>query len=186
MGNGRIYRQFALVLGSGILILGFQNCAKTAGGSRTGGGSSSSLGVVVGPTSQYTKLTFDPALESAVQKTSSGTVSIEADLSTGTINYKDSSNSSTKSCALDTDREQKLKQLLSVGRVCHPDVGAADAVHCLAVSLADIKLASADGSDTVLLRKPLCSNGTFLCDGDDDILRAEIQDLLTNRPVGCQ
>jgi hypothetical protein len=175
-----------MVLGTTLLMMGFQNCGKVggAGSSVSGAGISNSgtlagTGVVVGTTASYSQLTFDPNLElSTPQKTATGSTAVNVDLNQGTIVYR--TGSAVKTCVLDVDREQKLKSVISVARVCHPEKPADGAVSCMAVSLADIKLANATDSDSVLLRKVTCSSGTFLCDGADDALRSILQDLLTN------
>jgi hypothetical protein len=177
MEFSRIYRQWSVVVGLGVLLIGFQNCAKAPG--TDAGATGLSQGLVIGVTSQFTKLTFDPQLESRLQKTGDSSTALDIDLDSGSVVYREGS--ASKTCRLDGEREQELRRLLSAGRVCKlPEVS----VSCMALSLADIKLASAD--DSVLLRKPLCNNGTYLCDGDDDTLRGIIQDLLTHPLVNCQ
>lgn len=184
MKPSRFFRQATMVLGATVLMVSFQNCGKVGA---PGMNSSSSLGggtgVVVGTTASYSQLTYDPNLEnSRPQKTGAQTVALDLDLDQGTIVYR---SATMKTCRLDVEREQKIKEIISIGRICHPEQPAAGTVSCMAVSLADIKLANA--SDSVLLRKTVCSSGTYLCDGVDETLRTLLQDLISN-PVtdSCQ
>jgi len=174
-----------MLMGATLLMVGFQNCGKVgaAGMSSTGTvGTGSQSEVVVGATAAYSKLTYDPNLElGRPQKLPTGSSAFDLDLDQGTIVYR---GADLKSCKLDVEREQKIKRIISLARICHPEKPAAGIATCMAISLADIKLESA--SDSVLLRKVVCASGTFLCDGEDESLRSILQDLITNPATSCQ
>jgi hypothetical protein len=183
MKNSRFSRQLKIILGSGCLILGFQNCAKSKLSSGADAGLSQGVSEVTGVTSQYSKVTYDINMElGAGIASASSSEAVDVDLDQGLVIFR--SRAGQKSCALDVSREQKLRGLLSVGRVCkvRPPEGAAV---CMAISLADIRLANSN--DSILLR-PIgsCFNGIFLCDGDDQILREILADIIKNKPSACQ
>ena len=179
MEFSRIYRQWTLILGSSFLMIAFQNCAKAPASSNALGGTSSGV-TVLGATSSYSKVTYDPNLEG---RTGAVAQHLDIDLDAGTVA------SGGKTCQLDVSRGQRLKALLSVGRVCQPDHSQdpTGVVNCLAISLADIKLADSSGAESVLLNKVTCGNGTYLCDGDDAELRSIIADLIAHPVItNCQ
>lgn len=173
-------------------VIAFQNCAKPPGsqpasqsGSEPVGGTSDGS-KVVGTTTSYNHVVFDPNLETSVANKTQVTVSkrLEIDIDTGQMVLSVLNPSISVQCQIDVDRGQRLKSLLSISRVCEPGPLPAGVVSCLALSMADLKLSNP--SRSLLLRRPLCNAGTFLCDGNDEKLRALLADLRDNPPVDCQ
>ena len=158
------------------LVLAFQNCAQK--GALTADATGDAHEQVIGTTSSYTKVVYDRRLES-VNAPDGGQPRIELDLSAGEVQIRDAAG--TRVCALDEARLGSLRALLAQSHVCKPAPPASGSVQCMAIGLADIELSSASG-ESVQLRPPVCSQGTFLCDGNDKILRELLVDLASNSP----
>jgi hypothetical protein len=160
------------------MLVAFQNCGKVAApsGEPMGGPGDSKSQTVIGSTASYKKIVYSPLLEF---NGSAGGVSLDID--TGIISL--SIAGTTKSCTLDTVRLSGARQILQTSEVCRPGPLPPGMVSCLAIGAADIELSNATA--LVQLRPVICNSGTFLCDGNDALLRSLISDLETNPPAGC-
>lgn len=152
------------------LVLAFQNCAKSR--SASGVNASDNLNAneqVIGPTASYTKVTYDPRLE-ALNAPAIGP-RLDIDVEAGEV--KISVDNQSTICPLGEADLGALKAVLAQSQVCMAGPSESG-VQCQAIALADIELASEDGA-SVQLRPVVCNHGTFLCGGNDQVLR----DLLT-------
>lgn len=152
------------------LLLAFQNCAKNQSATSTAENASEQ---VIGSASSYTKIVYDPRLESRYEALPA--TRVELDLKAGRVTVND------VACELDEARLGSLRALLAQSNVCRPAPPPPNFASCMAIGLADIELSGERGT-AVQLRPLVCNNGTFLCDGNDKILREILKDLEQNSP----
>lgn len=167
----------------GLVTIPFQNCSKT------GQSSSSSpwtnvpekrSDTVVGLAQNFNKISYRPMRET-FNLGFGLDPDLELNLDSGQLNI---SNGAAKiSCVLETRRLQSLRDLIAQSKICQPAPLPSGGVSCLAASLPDIELSN--GTTTVELSPLICNSGTYLCDGNDDILRNEIQSLLSEMSQAC-
>ena len=154
------------------LVLAFQNCAKNQSAPSTAAGAAAAE-EIIGPASTYTKIVYDRHLE--VARPDEDSPRLELDLNGGRLSIDGAA------CALDETRLSSLRALLAQSSVCKPAPLAPGMAACMAIGLADIELSAGSG-ESVQLRPLICHNGTFLCDGNDKILREILNDLALNSP----
>lgn len=168
-----------LILSSALLLLGgFQNCGKSGNSAPSGPASGSASESVIGTTSAYKKIVYDPALELSV---SLPNTHLEVDVDAGTLSLALAS--ATLQCTVDAVRLAALKELLATSKVCVPGPLPEGSVSCMAISGADVELT--DGVSSVQLRRIVCNSGIFLCDGNDEKLRDILADFRANPPASC-
>jgi hypothetical protein len=176
MLNGRTIRQAGIILGFGLTVTLFQNCAKHQGGLQAAGIANPSSGVQVIATSSYSKVAFNS------QGIPGASADLQIDFDAGTVNsschYGIASDGNPSDVNL-----AALKSLLSNARVCQPAALTGDQVSCMGMSVPDIDLGS--GANSISLARLFCNTGTFLCDGDDEVLRGLLANLKAH-PAACQ
>ena len=133
---------------------------------------------VVGQSSGYTKVTYDPQIEYSL---AASTGHVGLDLGTGALEIV--LDTKTYNCTIDATRLQAIRTLIENSQICEPGPLPPGSVSCMAIASADIELSNT--SQSVLLRREACNNGTFLCGDNDANLRNLINDLKTNLPAGC-
>lgn len=168
-----LFRILALTL----TLLAFQNCAENPSGQDRQPFSPSEK--VIGPTANFNRIAFDPNLEFAIVP---GVRRLDIDISTDSMTLSDKTVGS-KSCPIDSSRALALESIITNSHICEPGPLPDGMSVCMAIGIADIKLANS--SESILLRPLICQSGTWLC-GDKDIqLRQLLVDLRDNPPLGC-
>lgn len=165
-----------------VMMIGYQNCAKAPTSQENNPFVEQEK--VIGTTSQFHKVVFDPALELGSLQKSADSKRVEIDVSGGALKIISGPSSQVSQCSVDVDRLQQLKSLLSISQVCEPGPLPEGTAVCMAYAMADVELANED--ESVKLRSNMCHSGTFLCDGNDKKLRELLSDLRDNPPASCQ
>jgi hypothetical protein len=178
-------------LGLSLLVL-FQNCAQQptsvdGAAVASAGGTPSGEESVVGVTSDLDHITYDAALSGKVyskdEVLNSGRRVVDVWLNDGSFSIKDLSSKAEWSCRLTVTQEQALKSLLSVSRVCQPAPNPQE-IRCLALPVGEDVVLSND-QRKVGLARVICKNGTYLCDGNDEKLRALLEVLRQSDVNAC-
>jgi hypothetical protein len=183
----RLYICFAAL---GLLVL-FQNCAKQptsiSGSEVTAGAPAAAEVSVVGTTADLNHITYDAALSGKVYSKdeilTQGRRVVDITLEDGSYVISDLRSQEKWSCNLTVTQEQAIKALISVSRVCQP-VPNPNEVRCMALPVGDDVVLSNDRRK-VGLAKVVCQTGTYLCDGNDDKLRALLEVLRQTDVQGC-
>ncbi len=163
-----------------VILVSYQNCAPQNRLERPSANkAAASAEIVVATTADVSKVTYDPLLENSAP---SEAALLSVDLANGQASLRGSDNV-VRNCAIDSDRLQSLSSILAAGKVCVPQAEPG-AVTCMALSIADVKLEESD-SDSTMLRKVVCQNGQYLCNGQDETFRSLLQSLVTAPPPGC-
>lgn len=168
------------------LVMCFQNCGKPGMSSATVGdqvASGQKTERVIDTASQFNKVVYDPGLEYAYGPSGSR---VEIDVDQGSVAIGSSGAPPTEHCTLDADRLDSLEEILSISKICEPGPMPPGTVSCMAAGVADIELSSDSSTNSVKLRPLVCNSGVFLCDGNDQVLRALLADLKANPPAGCK
>lgn len=163
-----------LVIGTAVLLFGFQNCGSSPSGFANSG-SSTGGGNIIASTSNVDKLVYTPADSSMLASKTTAPISIDLESGQETIG--------SQSCTLDVDRLSTFRDLLVDATVCEPAPLPPGSAECMAIGIPDIKLESQSGS--IQLRPVICNNGVYLCGNRDQQLRTLLQDLIQNPPPGC-
>jgi len=167
----------------------FQNCGKAPAGDQ---GSATSQSVVptetvTGVTSGLTQISYNANINSAkVSGKASVQTALVVDVSVdqGFFTLTDLATQKKLKCSLSVTREQNIKAILSTSRICQPVINA-NSMYCMALPAGeDVVLSNAERK--VGLAKPICHSGTYLCDGNDDKLRAELESLRLADSSSCQ
>jgi hypothetical protein len=165
-----------------LTMIAFQNCGKAAdiatAGADTPANTDPNSQKVIGQSSAYTKITYDPQLEFS---TANSNGHVDLDLATGTLNLV--LDTASYNCTLDAARLQQARELIAGSQICEPGPLPPGYVSCMGIAVADIELSNS--SANILLRHENCNNGTFLCGDNDAALRALLNDLKANLPAGC-
>lgn len=162
-----------LVVGTAVLLLGFQNCGSSPSGFANSG--SGPAGNIIASTSNVDKLVYTPADSSMLASKTTSPISIDLESGQESIG--------TQSCTLDMNRLSAFRNLLVDATVCEPAPLPPGSAECMAIGIPDIKLEGQSGS--IQLRPVICNNGVYLCGDRDQQLRTLLQDLIQNPPPGC-
>jgi hypothetical protein len=175
-----VLKHLLFIFVTSVVLVAYQNCAPQKRLERPSSNKAAAAAeIVVATTAEVSKVTYDPELENTAP---SATALLSVDLSSGQASLRGSDNI-VRSCAIDQARLQSLASILAAGKVCVPQQDP-DAVHCMALSTADVKLEESD-SDSTMLRRVICQNGQYLCDGQDETFRSLLQSLVAQPPAGC-
>ena len=165
------------------LLVLFQNCAQVGPSASVDLPKGNSSEKVIGDASQFNSIIFDEQLEmpAQYQQQKVGAERLVIDLQSGNMSLGENT-ATPKSCGVDNQRLNELRSIVQSASICEP-IKTEDAV-CMAIGMADIQLSNKE--KTVELRPVICSNGTYLCDGLDQVFRDILKDLRANPPAGCQ
>ncbi len=182
--------KIGLILSMGVVILLFQNCGKAPSsltGSTSVSQSATSTESVLGVTSGLNQISYNANINSVAVSSKSAAQAakvVDVSLDNGSYTLTDLSTQQKVKCQMDVTQEQALKSLLSISRICQPVIDSA-IMYCMALPAGeDVVLSNAERK--VGLAKPICHNGTYLCDGNDEKLRAELELLRQTDPASCQ
>jgi hypothetical protein len=170
----RPVRLILLLAASLALNAAFTNCGKPASHSSSTAGDPASADQVIGNTASYTKVVYNAGRDLPSPSLPALGVSVDS----GTMQL-----SSSAACTVETGRLQELRELLATSSICQPAPLPPGSAECMAIGVADVELS--DPSSALYLRPVICNAGTYLCAGNDQVLRDLLQDLVVNPPNDC-
>lgn len=182
--------KIGIMLSLGTIILLFQNCGKapTSLSGQTSQSQSETVSEnVLGVTSGLNQISYNANINAGPVSSKAAAQSaklVDVALDDGSFVLTESSTQKKVKCKLDVTQEQSLKSLISISRICQPVIDSSS-MHCMALPAGeDVVLSNSERK--VGLAKPVCYNGTYLCDGNDDKLRAELELLRQADVTNCQ
>ena len=172
-------RMGILLFGGFSLMVSFQNCAKNPSTAIVHDPASTEL---VASTKDYSQIDYAPNQFLGDPNPAIVPV-LHMDLATGLMKLNDPGQAQ-KSCQIDPERLMQIDEILAQGKICKPKPLPPGQVSCDAISPDDVRLMS-EGASSINLQQLLCNYGVYLCDGQDEIFRNILSDLVAHPPAAC-